>query len=212
MKHYFFLLLVFFSVFGFSQKSKIDLKNIEKSLKNSDSPYNYEKLIFKYKGYPKSLDSIEAQYLYYGRNFRDDKVSTSDDAFKSLADAFKENNFEECIKQGKVLYDKDPTNLDVLLVLLRAYDSQKDGSNFMHHLSQFRSLTEGMKNSGDGTSEKTAYLVNSVGDEYILLNILNIGKDYVRGSRPTKDGMFDIWEKDGRKLYIKILYLDFKIN
>lgn len=208
MKCHFVLFMVLFSVFGFSQKPKVDLKSIEKSLTDPNSPYKYEKLIFKYKGYPKSLDSIEAQYLYYGRNFRDDKVSTTDDSFKNLAEAFKQENFEECIKQGKVLYGKDPTNLDVLLVLLRAYDSRKDGSNFMHHLSQFRTLTEGMKNSGDGTSEKTAYLVNSVGDEYILLNILNIGKDYVRGSQPTKDGMFDIWEKDGRKLYIKILYLD----
>ncbi|WP_223608510.1 DUF4919 domain-containing protein [Chryseobacterium sp. OSA05B] len=208
MKCHFFLLFVLFSVFGFSQKSKVDLKDIEKSLKKKDSPYNYEKLIFKYKGYPKSLDSIEAQYLYYGRNFRDDKVSTSDEQFKSLADAFKESNFDECIKQGKILYDKDPTNLDVLLVLLRAYDSKKDGSNFIHHLNQFRSLTESIKNSGDGTSEKTAYLVNSVGDEYILLNILNIGKEYVRGSKPTKEGMFDIWEKDGHQLFIKILYLD----
>lgn len=197
-----------FSVFGFSQKSKVDFKAIEKSFNNSDSPYKYEKLIFKYKGYPKSLDSIESQYLYYGRNFRTDKVTTSDEAFVSLAEAFKQNNFEECIKQGKTLYDKDPTNLDILLILLRAYDSVKDGNNFMHHLSQFRSLADGIKSSGDGKSEKTAYLVNSVGDEYILLNILNIGKDYTRGSKPSKDGMFDVWEKEGQKIYIKVLYLD----
>ncbi|MDW9381106.1 DUF4919 domain-containing protein [Chryseobacterium sp. JV558] len=208
MKYHFFLLFIMFSVFGFSQKSKLDLKAVEKSLKNSDSPYNYEKLIFKYKGYPKSLDSIESQYLYYGRNFRKDKVSTSDDSFKSLAEAFKQNNFADCIKQGKALYDKDPTNLDVLLILLRAYDSVKDGSNFIHHLNQFRSLTEGIKVSGDGKSEKTAYIVNSVGDEYILLNILNIGKDYTRSSKPAKDGMFDVWEKEGQQLYIKILYLE----
>lgn len=197
-----------FSVFGFSQKPKVDFKAIEKSFNNSDSPYKYEKLIFKYKGYPKSLDSIESQYLYYGRNFRTDKVTTSDEAFVSLAEAFKQNNFEECIKQGKTLYDKDPTNLDILLILLRAYDSVKDGNNFMHHLSQFRSLADGIKSSGDGKSEKTAYLVNSVGDEYILLNILNIGKDYTRGSKPSKDGMFDVWEKEGQKIYIKVLYLD----
>ncbi|WP_276876183.1 DUF4919 domain-containing protein [Chryseobacterium joostei] len=208
MKYYFFLLFMMFSVFGFSQKSKVDFKAIEKSFNNSDSSYKYDKLIFKYKGYPKSLDSIEAQYLYYGRNFRTDKVTTSDEAFASLAEAFKQNNFEECIKQGKTLYDKDPTNLDILLILLRAYDSVKDGNNFMHHLSQFRSLADGIKSSGDGKSEKTAYLVNSVGDEYILLNILNIGKDYTRGSKPSKDGMFDVWEKEGQKIYIKVLYLD----
>ncbi|MDC8102305.1 MULTISPECIES: DUF4919 domain-containing protein [Chryseobacterium] len=184
------------------------MKAIEKSLNKSDSPYNYEKLIFKYKGLPRSLDSIESQYLYYGRNFRTDKIITSDDRFKSLAEAFKQNNFEDCIKQGKALYGTDPTNLDILLILLRAYDSIKDGNNFMHHLNQFRSLADGIKSSGDGKSEKTAYLVNSVGDEYILLNILKIGQDYTRGSKPSKDGMFDIWEKEGVKTYIKVLYLD----
>lgn len=154
MKYPFFLLFMMLSVFGFSQKSKVDLKAIEKSLKNSDSPYNYDKLIFKYKGYPKSLDSIESQYLYYGRNFRNDRVQTSDEGFKNLAEAFKQGNFSDCVKQGKALYDKDPTNLDILLILLRAYDSMKDGSNFMHHLNQFRSLTDGIKSSGDGMSEK----------------------------------------------------------
>lgn len=208
MKYYFSLLFVMFSIFGFSQKSKVDLKAIEKSLSRSDSPYNYDKLIFKYKGYPKSLDSIESQYLYYGRNFRKDKISTSDEGFKNLAEAFKQGNFTDCIKQGKALYDKDPTNLDILLILLRAYDSLKDGNNFMHHLNQFRSLTDGIKSSGDGLSEKTAYLVNSVGDEYILLNILNIGQDYNRNSMAVKDGMIDVWGKGDRQVYIKILYLD----
>lgn len=209
MKNYFFLLFLLFSVFGFSQKSKLDFKNIEKNLENSQSPYHYHKLIFKYKGYPKSLDSIEAQHLYYGRNFKNDKVSTSDEAFKSLAEAFKTKNFEECIKQGRVLYDKDPTNLDILLILLRAYDDKKDAGNFSHHLSQLRLLTDAIKSSGDGKSEKTAYQVNSVGDEYILLNMLNIGQDYTRGSKPGKDGMFDIWKKDNNTIYIKVLYLDF---
>lgn len=208
MKYHFFLLFILFSVFGFSQKSKIDLKAIEKGLRTSDSPYNYDKLIFKFKGYPKSLDSIESQYLYYGRNFRNDKINTSDDSFKSLVEAFKQNNFADCIKQGKALYDKDPTNLDILLILLRAYDSVKDGNNFVHHLNQFRTLTEGIRSSGDGKSEKTAYIVNSVGDEYILLNILNIGQDYTRRSKASKDAMFDIWEKDGNQIYIKILYLE----
>ena len=106
------------------------------------------------------------------------------------------------------MYGKDPTNLDILLILLRAYDSVKDGNNFVHHLNQFRTLTEGIRSSGDGKSEKTAYIVNSVGDEYILLNILNIGQDYTGSSKASKDAMFDIWEKDGKQIYIKILYLE----
>ncbi|KQT24363.1 hypothetical protein ASG22_10150 [Chryseobacterium sp. Leaf405] len=209
MQRLFFLLLLLLSIFGFAQKSKIDFKAIEKDLKNSKSEYNYDKLIFKYKGYPKSLDSIEAQYLYYGRNFRKDLVSTTDEDFKNLAEAFKNSNFEDCIKQGKILYATDPTNLDILLILLKAYDFQKDGNNFIHHLNQFRTITEAIRNSGDGKTEKTAYLVNTVGDEYILLNILNLGKEYTRGSKSAKDGILDVWEKDSDRVYIKVLYIDY---
>lgn len=208
MKYHLFLLLFLTSVFSFGQKSKIDLKTIRKDLKNEKSPYNYDKLIFKYKAYPKSLDTIESQHLYYGRNFREDKVSTLDDDFKVLAESFKNGDFDECIRQGKILYEKDPTNLDILLILMRSYDSKKEGSNFMHHLNQFRTLTDAIRSSGDGKSEKTAYLVNSVGDEYILLNILNLGQEYTRGSKPSRDGMLDIWQKDQNTVYIKVLYID----
>lgn len=208
MKYHLFLLLFLTSVFSFGQKSKIDLKTIRKDLKNEKSPYNYDKLIFKYKAYPKSLDTIESQHLYYGRNFRENKVSTLDDDFKVLAESFKNGDFDECIRQGKILYEKDPTNLDILLILMRSYDSKKEGSNFMHHLNQFRTLTDAVRSSGDGKSEKTAYLVNSVGDEYILLNILNLGQEYTRGSKPSRDGMLDIWQKDQNTVYIKVLYID----
>lgn len=208
MKYHLFLLLFLTSVFSFGQNSKIDLKTIRKDLKNEKSPYNYDKLIFKYKAYPKSLDTIESQHLYYGRNFRDDLVSTLDDDFKVLAEDFKNGDFEECIKQGKLLYEKDPTNLDILLILMRAYDSKKEGSNFIHHFRQFRTLTDAIKSSGDGKSEKTAYLVNSVGDEYILLNILNLGQEYTRSSKASRDGMLDIWQKEGNTIYIKVLYIN----
>ncbi|MCS3867333.1 hypothetical protein J3D55_000249 [Chryseobacterium ginsenosidimutans] len=209
MKYPFFLLLLLVSVFGFSQKSKIDFKAIQKDLKNDKSPYNYEKLIFKYKGYPKSLDTIESQHLYYGRNFRKDVVSTTDDDFKSLAEAYKAENFDECIKQGKVLYEKDPTNMDILLILLKSYDVKQDADNVIHYLGQFRALTGAIRASGDGKSEKTPYLVNSVGDEYILLNILNLGQEYTRGSKSMKDGILDIWEKENNKVFIKVLYIDY---
>lgn len=209
MRYYFFLLFLCLSVFGSGQKSKIDFKSIEKNLKNAESPYNYDRLIFKYKGMPKALDSIESQHLYYGRNFETNKLTTSDEDFKSLAEAFKNNNFDECIKLGKVLYGKDPTNLDVLLILLRAYDNKKDISNFTHHLAQLRLLADAIKSSGDGKSEKTAFIVNSVGDEYIFLNILNLGEGYTRSSKTTKDGVIDVWEKENNKIYIKVLFLGF---
>ncbi len=55
---------------------------------------------------------------------------------------------------------------------------------------------------------KTAYKVNSVGDEYIFLNVMNVGRDYTRSSRTLTDSVIDVWEKDNDKIYIKIIYLD----
>ncbi|WP_294250549.1 DUF4919 domain-containing protein [uncultured Chryseobacterium sp.] len=208
MKYFLFLLIVLFPVSVFAQKPKIDFKAVEKSLTSEKSPYHYDKLIFKYKAYPKSLDSMESQYLYYGRNFRKDIISTTDDDFKMLAADFKNGNFDECIRLGKILYDKDPTNLDILLILLKAYDSKKDGNNFMHHLSQFRALTDAIRGSGDGKSEETPLMVNTVGDEYILLNIMNLGQEYNRTSAASKDGMLDLWQKENNKVYIKVLYIE----
>lgn len=69
-------------------------------------------------------------------------------------------------------------------------------------------MTGAIRSSGDGKSEKTAYLVNSVGDEYILLNMLNIGEGYTKASKSSKDGIMDLWEKENNKIYIKILYLN----
>lgn len=208
MNHRILFFLLILPFLGLAQKTKLDLKIIEKNLSNPKSNYNYDKLIFKFKGLPKSLDSIEAQHLYYGRNFRKDKVSQLGDEFKGLAEAFKSSNFEECIRLGKVLYAKDPTNLDVILILLRSYDQKKDVSNFSHHISQLRLLTDAIKNSGDGKSEKTAFKVNSVGDEYIFLNVMNIGRDYTRESKTLTDGVIDAWKKDEITIYIKVLYLD----
>ena len=207
MKFKFLFLILIIPFLGFSQK--LDFKEIEKNLSNPKSNYNYDKLIFKFKGMPKSLDSIEARHLYYGRNFRKDKVSTLGDDFKGLADSFKAGDFEECIKKGKALYIKDPTNLDVILILLRAYDQTKKADDFVHHLSQLRLLTSAIRTSGDGKSEKTAFVVNSVGDEYIFLNILNVGQDYSRHSTTYKDSVIDVWTKESNTIYIKVLYMDF---
>ncbi len=52
MKYYFFLLFTLFSVFGFSQKSKIDLKAIEKALKIRIHPTIMINLSSNIKGIP----------------------------------------------------------------------------------------------------------------------------------------------------------------
>ena len=206
------ILLLFFlvmSVFGFSQKSKIDLDKIKKEVNDKESIYFYEKMVYKFQGIPKSIDSLEAIHLYYGRNFIPKTISTIDDSFKDLLKDFQQDKLDETIVKGKNLLSIDPTNLDLLMIMLQCYDRQKDLKNFSHYYGQFQILTRAMLDSGDGKSEKTAYLVNSVGDEYILVNVIQIPREATRSSKPAKGGMFDIWENNNKKTFIKVIYNDF---
>lgn len=203
----FFFLMI--SVFGFSQKSNINLDKIKKEIQNQESIYFYEKIVYKFQGLPKSIDSLEAIHLYYGRNFIKKTISTSDEAFKNLLEDFKVEKYDETVAKAKDLLFTDPTNLDLLMVMLQCYDRQKDTKNFSHYYGQFQILTRAMLDSGDGKSEKSAYLVNSVGDEYILINVIQIPREATRSSKPAKGGMFDIWENNNKKTYIKVIYNDF---
>lgn len=197
------------AAFGFSQKSKINLENIKKEILNQDSEFYYQKMLFKYKGLPKSIDSVEAQHLYYGRTFLDKTISTSDKSFRKLLDDFKKQDYAETITKANQLLSVDPTNLDLLMIMLQCYDKQQDVKNFTYYLSQFKLLTSAILDSGDGKSEDSAYLVNSVGDEYILINVIQIPRQASRSSKPATGGMFDIWENNNTKTYIKVIYNDF---
>lgn len=197
------------AAFGFSQKSKINLDDIKKEITDKDSEFYYQKMLFKYKGLPKSIDSVEAQHLYYGRTFLDKTISTNDKSFKKLLDDFKKQDYAETITKANQLLSVDPTNLDLLMIMLQCYDKQQDVKNFTYYLSQFKLLTSAILDSGDGKSEDSAYLVNSVGDEYILINVIQIPRQASRSSKPATGGMFDIWENNNTKTYIKVIYNDF---
>ena len=197
------------ATFGFSQKSKINLDNIKKEILDKDSEFYYQKMLYKYKGLPKSIDSLEAQHLYYGRTFLDKTVSTSDKPFKKLLDDFKKQDYAETITKANQLLSEDPTNLDLLMIMLQCYDKQQDVKNFTYYLNQFKLLTSAILDSGDGKSEDSAYLVNSVGDEYILINVIQIPRQASRSSKPATGGMFDIWDNNNTKTYIKVIYNDF---
>lgn len=210
MKNKLFFFFLLFSFLGFSQYIKLDLKTLEKNLKDPKSNYHYDKVLFKYLGHPQSMDSIDIQYLYYGRNFREDKVSLVDEDFKKLAEYYRDQKFTEAVQLGNQLFKKDPSNMDVLLILLQGLKKNGNEKDFVFRLRQFRTLITAINNSGDGKSEKTPFIVNGVGDEYIFLNTQNIKLDgFNRTSKALKDGMMDVWTKDNESIYVKILYLQY---
>lgn len=199
------LFMLTFVVFLSAQTSP-NLKELQKEVKNEKSIYYYERLIFKFRGMPQSLDSIEAKHLYYGKMSSNYKTSPFDDDFKGLSKAFQDRDFDKAIPFGESLTFKDPTNIEILLLLLQCYEHKKDQKNFVHTLQKFRAMTAAVIASGNGKSEKSPYIVNSVGEEYVLLNVLKIPfQSYQRSSKTSKEGTIDVWVKDKDKVFIKVL-------
>lgn len=200
-----FLLFLCCNIFVFGQ-DKINLNQIKKDIKDTDSPYNYERLTFKFRGMPQSLDSIEAQHLYYGKVFTAVKTNPFGDDFKAFSKAFQDRDFDTGIKLGQTLTYNDPTNIEILLLLLQCYEQKEDQNNFVYTLQKFRSMSAAVFSSGDGEAETTPYLVNSVGEEYVLLTIMKVAfNDYQRSSRMSKNGTIDRWTKGNENIYIKVL-------
>lgn len=205
IKSLFFLGFLILGSFTFGQ-NKVDFSEIKKSVQDKDSPYYYERLLFKYRGMPQSVDSTEAFHLYYGTKFTDHHLGEMNPDFSKLREKFQQRNFAEAAKIGENLHFKDPTNLEVLLILLQSYEQQKDQNKFVWTLQKFRMISATVLTSGEGNKEDSPYLVNTVGEEYVLLNLLKVPfQNYRRSSKTTKDGMMDIWEKDNEKIYINVV-------
>lgn len=202
MKKFFLLFLLFF--FGsYFNAQNVNLKEIKKNLENSNSLYNLEKLLVKYKGLPNQLDSIEARHLYYGHKSTIDFKESEE-----MRNNFKKEDYKKSIEIGEKILQKNPTDIETISVIIESYYRLQDtGSKPNHYSSQFRKMIEAILSSGDGKTEKTAYLTNSVTDEYILLAILKKNTfNMKRTSKPSNEGMYDIWDDNGTKIYVSVIY------
>ena len=201
MKKNFTLIVLFlFAILTFSQN--VNLEEIKKNISNPSSDFYLEKIITKYKGLPSQLDSIEARHLYYGK-------ASSVDIKKSneIRENFKKEDYKTALEIAESILKENPTDLETLSIISECYYRLQDSNNLNYYSTQFRKLIDAVLSSGDGKTEKTAYLANSVTYEYILLAILQKKAfEMKRFSKPSKDGMYDVWDDNGKKLYISIIY------
>lgn len=206
MKLFYFFFFLLVSSSAFSQKSNINFDEIKNEVQDSGSKYFYERLVFRFRYDPTVLDSLEMKHLYYGKfytNYKGDPLSKEKSNFVKN---FKQNNPTENIKIANDLLYKDPTDLEVLAIMLQVFTNQnEDSEEFGFRAMQLRRLIETILKSGSSEEQNLAFTVMSVPDEYVLAGFLKINlQNYKRDSKMTKDATFDRW-KDGKK------YLIFKV-
>src|SRR5436190_5202584 len=103
-----------------------------------------------------------------------------------LQKAFAEGDCESAIKQGEAILEKNYVYIDAHMVLGTCHRRLGQAAQAEHHSATARGLIQAIAASGDGKTPETAFVVISVGEEYVLL--------MTRGLKKTQQALIS---KDG---------------
>lgn len=198
------LILLLFSFLGFSQNLNLD--SIKINVQNENSDLYYEKIIYKFKFNPTSMSDEEVKNLYYGKNFSKYKTSFFDKDYLDFTKNFAQGNLKKAIIYGEKYLERDPTNSEVLTYMEIAYRKKdKESKNYLLYSLQSKTLLDCILKNGDGKTKETAFKVNSVGEEYLIADVLgkNI-RTYKRTSILQNDGAIDKFSKGSESIYFKV--------
>ena len=186
----------------------LNFDSIKKNVQDESSNFFYEKLMYKFKFDPTSLSDEELQNLYYGKYYSKYNAMELDFDYLDCTGYFSKGNYKKAIVSGEKFLQKDPTNVEVIAIMQISY-SKKDKSSDKNILytNQLKVLTDCILKSGDGKTKETSYLVTSVGEEFLISDLLgkNIRR-FQRKSTMQKDGVVDEFYREDEKIYFKVLY------
>lgn len=203
-----FLLFVILFVSVLKAQNAVDFNQIKKDVTEKGGKYEYEKLLYKFVHLPGSLDSLEANRLYYGKEFYTaykDKIVVIGD----LTQFTRQKKYAEAIAEGERLMKEDPVSLEILGSLFLAYkNSNSENKNFNLRNEQFRVLVKAIIGSRENTGNGELYTVTSVADEYIIGNILGHNLYAMRRSSDhVANGIIDHYKLLKTKISFLVVYL-----
>ena len=159
------MLFTGFSLTAQNDKSflDIDYKVIEKFAKNQTK--DFTALVNRFNSGDTTLTDMEVAKIYYGSYFPSDY--SYKDASSELRDLMKSESYRPAFEQCKKELEKSPCSLDLLL---KAYTCANHlGESKALYSIQIEQIVEVILSSGDGRSEKTAFKVLEVSDEYCII-------------------------------------------
>lgn len=178
------LLLLLLPFMGLAQEEtfrKVDMSEIEKIVTDSSSSFYLPNLMKRYYDKDTNLTVDDYFYMYYGYATKTEYsgYSTAKDAEKlkkilNQKDDLNERDLNRVISLcGKIL-EEVPFDIDNLAYMAYAYKLLGQMQNFEATVYQYRGVLEAINTTGDGKSEKTAFWVIRVDNEYTMLNWLDL--------------------------------------
>jgi hypothetical protein len=202
-------LLLLFGVLSI-QGQQIDIKDIERAVKNPESRFFYPLLLKRFNSLDTTLKKEDFKYLYYGFAFRENYFPFEmDDLEKRLKDLNYAKQFDNVIDLADSIYHSVPTNLTVLFEKSYALRSLAKKEEVIAR-SKYNVLLKAVLGSGDGKSPETAYQVLFFGDEIEVLSALGL-KIIERQTSLIDNRFYDVWILGKNKQKLEKLYFDVTI-
>lgn len=195
-------ILSFLSVFLCVQAQEslnINYSEIEKIINDKNRESYYPKLLQRYNDFDSTLTINEYALIYYGFSFQDNyiKAQSADKNIRKIAD---EENYEKTIAECEKILIINPVSLDANNEMGYAlFKLGKLESEWKKYQNRYRAIRKVIAWSGDGLSEKTAFKVIFISDEYNMIHsYFEIPEIY---SQALTNGLCDRFKIDPSEYY-----------
>ena len=208
--------LLFFITLGISaqENNSIDFySKIKSAVTDSASQYYYPNLLEKVKTNPVDITEEDCYYLYYGEVFQPNYNPIGgglsflrNPERKDFDRAAMNGNCKKVIKLGKIMLNRNPVDLMVLLHTSICIDEQKKYIDDDYISQRYKNLLSAIFSTGDGRTKETAIKVISPEDDYVLKGTLGFfgGEEkLISDHTGASTRVFSVWEKNGMKLYFE---------
>jgi len=136
-------------------------------------PSEYSTLLARVKSGDLSIDFKQLRFSYMESPERHQAKDT-DEQKKAMFEALKKKDYAKAVHNADVVLEQEFIDLDAHRVEQIACEGLQDEQKARFHEAVARGLLKSILDSGDGKSAATAYVVISVHEEYIVLQVLGL--------------------------------------
>ena len=171
-------------------------------------PSEYAVLLARVKNGDLSIDFRQLRFSYMESPERHQAKDT-DEQKKAMFETLKKKDYAKALQNADVVLENEFVDLDAHRVKQIACQELHDEQKASFHEAVARGLLRSILDSGDGKSPATAYVVISVHEEYIVLQVLGLrpsGQSVVHLNGHSYD-LLETKQKDsgaGVKLYFNV--------
>lgn len=189
----------------------IDLKAIKKMSITAD----YKNLLDRFLANDTTLQLSDYQTIYYGQAFqtnykpnaRHDSISALHKYLNSSRDSV---DFRKVLNYTKQILKDYPFNIEEIFITGIAYSNLGEEDLSKVWFYKYDKLINTIMSSGDGKSEKTAFIVIKITDEYSLLNAFGFnftGQSLVVNKKKS----YDVMSVEQNNFGVESIYFDINL-